>query len=40
MNTALKIASKSPIAVQGSKLALNYARDHSVNDSLEWMVIF
>lgn len=34
---AKHIASKSPVAVQGSKLALNYARDHSVDDSLEWM---
>uniref|UniRef100_A0A7E4VR63 Delta(3,5)-Delta(2,4)-dienoyl-CoA isomerase, mitochondrial n=1 Tax=Panagrellus redivivus TaxID=6233 RepID=A0A7E4VR63_PANRE len=32
-----QIAAKSPVAVQGSKLALNYSRDHSVADSLEWM---
>jgi enoyl-CoA hydratase/carnithine racemase len=34
---AKAIALKSPIAVQGTKLAMNYARDHSVDDSLEWM---
>ena len=38
LKTASKIASKSPIAVQGSKLAMNYARDHSIDDSLEWML--
>jgi len=32
---AEEIASKSPIAVQGTKVAINYARDHSVADSLE-----
>lgn len=38
MELAKEIASKSPVAVQGSKLALNYARNHSVDDSLEWMI--
>jgi enoyl-CoA hydratase len=33
--TAREIASKSPLAVYGSKVSLNYARDHSVEDSLE-----
>ncbi|VDK24136.1 unnamed protein product, partial [Anisakis simplex] len=28
-----EIASKSPIAVQGTKVTLNYARDHTVDDS-------
>lgn len=32
------IASKSPVAVQGSKLALNYARSHGVDDALEFML--
>lgn len=27
---ARKIASKSPIAVQGTKMAMNYARSHGV----------
>jgi delta(3,5)-delta(2,4)-dienoyl-CoA isomerase len=38
MQLAEEIASKSPVAVEGSKLALNYARNHSVEDSLEWML--
>ena len=33
--TAREIASKSPLAVWGTKVAMNYARDHSVDDSLE-----
>jgi len=32
---AKEIASKSPVAVQGSKIAMNYARNHSIQDSLE-----
>ena len=35
---ATSIAEKSPVAVAGSKAALNYARDHSVNDGLEQIV--
>lgn len=31
---AAQIASKSPVAITGTKLNLNYARDHSVADSL------
>lgn len=31
------IASKSPVAVQGTKIALNYSRDHSVKEGLEFM---
>jgi len=37
---AVEIASKSPVAVQGTKLAMNYARDHSVDESLAWMRIW
>lgn len=33
--TALEIAAKSPLAIWGTKVAMNYARDHSVDDSLE-----
>ncbi len=33
--TAREIAGKSPLAVWGTKVAMNYARDHSVDDSLE-----
>ena len=35
MDTAREIAEKSPLAVWGSKVALNHARDHGVDDSLE-----
>ncbi len=35
LGTAREIASKSPLAVWGTKVAMNYARDHSVDDSLE-----
>ncbi|KAK0400892.1 hypothetical protein QR680_015505 [Steinernema hermaphroditum] len=35
---AKEIATKSPIAVQGSKLALNYARDHNTDDSLNFLL--
>lgn len=35
LETAAEIAAKSPLAIWGSKVALNYARDHSVRDSLD-----
>uniref|UniRef100_A0A1I7ZUK5 Delta(3,5)-Delta(2,4)-dienoyl-CoA isomerase, mitochondrial n=1 Tax=Steinernema glaseri TaxID=37863 RepID=A0A1I7ZUK5_9BILA len=38
LELAKEIASKSPIAVQGSKIALNYARDHSVDDSINFLL--
>lgn len=38
LSLAAEIAAKSPVAVQGTKLAMNYARNHSVDDSLEWML--
>ncbi|KAM5146209.1 delta(3,5)-Delta(2,4)-dienoyl-CoA isomerase, mitochondrial isoform 2-T3 [Mantella aurantiaca] len=34
---ATEIASKSPVAVQGTKINLIYARDHSVEESLDYM---
>ena len=36
---ATLIASKSPVAVQGSKINLNYSRDHTVDESLDYMVL-
>jgi enoyl-CoA hydratase len=36
---AAEIATKPPVAMAGSKRALNYARDHSVRDSLEQMAL-
>ena len=35
LDIARRIASNSPVAVRGSKLSLNYSRDHSVADGLE-----
>lgn len=37
MELATQIAAHSPLAVTGSKAMLNYARDHSVADSLQYM---
>lgn len=38
MNIAEEIAKKSPVAVQGTKVSLVYARDHSVQDGLNQIV--
>lgn len=35
--TATLIASKSPVAIQGTKHNLNYSRDHSVEEGLRYM---
>ena len=35
LDIARRIASNSPVAVRGSKLSLNYSRDHTVADGLE-----
>jgi len=37
MATAREIASKSPLAVAGSKVMINYARDHSIADGLDYI---
>ncbi|MEO8248106.1 MAG: enoyl-CoA hydratase-related protein [Burkholderiales bacterium] len=37
LQCAKEIASKPPVAIWGSKQAINYARDHSVEDSLRQM---
>ncbi len=37
MELAHEIAEKSPLAVWGSKQMLNYARDHSVEDGLDYI---
>lgn len=34
------IATKSPVAVQGTKVNLNYSRDHSEKDGLEFMQVW
>ena len=38
LSLASVIARKSPVAVQGSKINLNYARDHSIDDSFNYIV--
>ena len=35
---AAEISSKSPVAVQGTKVNLLYSRDHSVAEGLNYMV--
>jgi enoyl-CoA hydratase len=35
--TAREIAQKSPLAVAGSKVMINYARDHSIADALDYI---
>ena len=37
MDTAAMIASKSPMAVWGTKQTMHYTRDHSVADGLEYI---
>jgi len=37
MGVAERIASRSPLAIHGTKQMINYTRDHSVADSLEYM---
>lgn len=37
ISTATLIATKSPIAIYGTKVNLNYSRDHSVKDGLDYM---
>ena len=37
METAREIASKPPLAVTGSKVMINYARDHTIADGLDYI---
>jgi enoyl-CoA hydratase len=39
LQMAETIVKKAPLAVSGSKAAINYARDHSVAESLEWAAV-
>ena len=34
---AAEIASKSPLAIEGTKEMINYTRDHTVDDSLKYI---
>ena len=38
LEVAKEISSKSPVAVQGTKLSLNYSRDHTVEEGLNHIV--
>ena len=38
--TAREIASKSPLAVTGSKVMINYAREHDTEDALDYLAIW
>lgn len=40
METASEIASKSPLAVHGTKEAINYSRDHTVEESLRHIALW
>ncbi len=37
LETAREIASKAPVAVAGSKVMINYARDHTIRDGLDYI---
>ena len=38
--TGREIASKSPLAVAGSKVMINYARDHTIKDGLDYIAVW
>jgi enoyl-CoA hydratase len=40
MEIAKKVASKAPLAIYGSKRIINYARDHSTSDTLDYIGIW
>ena len=40
LETAKEIASKAPLAVAGSKVMINYARDHTIKDSLDYIAVW
>jgi enoyl-CoA hydratase len=40
MNIAREIAAKNPLAVSGSKAMINYARDHSTADALDYIGVW
>jgi enoyl-CoA hydratase len=40
MATAHEIASKAPVAVAGSKMMINYARDHSIKEGLDRIALW
>ncbi len=40
MSVAREIASKNPLAVSGSKTMINYARDHTIADGLDYIGVW
>jgi enoyl-CoA hydratase len=40
METAREIAAKNPLAVTGSKVMINYARDHTSKDALDYIAVW
>jgi enoyl-CoA hydratase len=40
METAREIAAKNPLAVTGSKVMINYARDHATKDALDYIAVW
>ena len=40
MGTAREIASKAPLAVTGSKMMINHARDHTIDDGLKQIALW
>jgi enoyl-CoA hydratase len=40
MGIARTIAAKSPLAIHGSKVMMNYARDHTVDEALDYMAVW
>ena len=40
INAAKEIASKSPLAISGIKEVINYSRDHSVDESLNYVALW
>jgi len=37
---AKTIAEKSPLAIRGTKQVINYTRDHSIEDGLEYVALW
>ncbi|MDB5433271.1 MAG: enoyl-CoA hydratase [Caulobacter sp.] len=40
LETAREIATKAPLAVAGSKVMINYARDHTIKDALDYIAVW
>jgi len=40
LSVAREIARKSPLAVAGSKVMINYARDHTIKDALDYIALW